>query len=338
MPTSSAKPPPLALTCGEPAGIGPEITAAAWLQARKIDLPPFFLISTLDTLRGRGVIAPVQEIAAPEEAADVFEAAVPVLKISEPLAVEPGRPTAGTAELVVRSIETAASLVREGKASGVVTNPMQKAVLAEAGFAFPGHTEFLAHLTSGRDEHLHPVMMLANDKLRAVPLTIHIPLSEVPGAVTADLLKRTCGVIDTDMRTRFGIRRPHIAVAGLNPHAGEGGLIGTEDRDILAPAIRELAAGGLNITGPYPADAMFRDTARDDFDVAVCMYHDQALLPVKTLGFHDSVNVTLGLPIIRTSPDHGTALDLAGTDQAKPDSLIAALKMAARMAAHERGS
>lgn len=327
---------PLALTCGEPAGIGPEITAAAWLQARKLDLPAFFLLSGLDVFEGRGVSAPVQEISSPDEANSVFETAVPVLRIAEPADAVPGNPTAATAGLVIKSIDTAVELVLDNRASGVVTNPIQKAVLAEAGFAFPGHTEFLAHLTSRPGERLHPVMMLANDKLRAVPLTIHIPLSAVPDAVNAELLQDTCRVLDADLRTRFGIVRPHIAVAGLNPHAGEGGLIGTEDRDVLEPAIAGLAAEGLNITGPYPADAMFRDTARSDFDVAVCMYHDQALLPVKTLGFHDSVNVTLGLPIIRTSPDHGTALDLAGTDQAKPDSLIAALKMAAEMAAHEQ--
>ncbi len=337
MATSSAEALPLALTCGEPAGIGPEISAAAWLRAQELDLPPFFLIAAPDVLDNRGVTAPVQEIASPAEAHAVFQHALPLLGISTRIPVTPGKPSTHTAGLVISSIETAVKLVLAGEAAGVVTNPIQKAVLTNAGFAFPGHTEFLAHLTSGGCEPLHPVMMLANDKLRAVPLTIHIPLSAVPGAVTADLLKRTCRVLDVDLKARFGIAKPHIAVAGLNPHAGEDGLIGTEDRDVLVPAIEDLAKAGLSVTGPYPADAMFRDTSRDDFDVAVCMYHDQALLPVKTLGFHDSVNVTLGLPIIRTSPDHGTALDLAGTDQAKPDSLIAALKMAAQMAAHERG-
>lgn len=330
--------PPLALTCGEPAGIGPEITAAAWLKAREASLPAFFLLAAPGFLNGRGVAAPVREIASPEEASGVFGDAIPLLPIAGAQQARPGHPSAGTAELVVRSIETAVQLVLEGKASGVVTNPIQKSVLTKAGFAFPGHTEFLAYLCSEDVEPPHPVMMLANEKLRAVPLTIHIPLSAVPGAVTADLLKRACRVVDADLRARFGVDQPHIAVAGLNPHAGEDGLIGTEDRDVLAPAIGELAEEGLNVSGPYPADAMFRDTARDGFDVAICMYHDQALLPVKTLGFHDSVNVTLGLPIVRTSPDHGTALDLAGTDQAKPDSLIAALKMAAEMAAHEHGA
>ena len=338
MPSPSASALPLALTCGEPAGIGPEITAAAWRLAKEQPVPPFALLSYVDIFEGRGVSAPVQEISSLSEVPEVFADAVPVLRISDGLAVEPGNPSADTAGVVIKSIETAVDLVRKKEAAAVVTNPIQKAVLSQAGFAFPGHTEFLAHLTAHPGEELHPVMMLANDKLRAVPLTVHIPLSEVPGAVTGSLLVKTCKILDADLRLRFGIEHPHIAVAGLNPHAGEGGLIGTEDRDVLQPAIAQLVSEGLNVTGPYPADAMFRDTARTDFDVAVCMYHDQALLPVKTLGFHDSVNVTLGLPIIRTSPDHGTALDLAGTDQSKPDSLIAALRMATQMAGHEHGA
>ncbi|MCP5084435.1 MAG: 4-hydroxythreonine-4-phosphate dehydrogenase PdxA [Alphaproteobacteria bacterium] len=322
---------PLVLTCGEPAGIGPEITASAWSRSKGETLPPFFLIADPAILHGRTGDVPVHEITSPEECLRTFGSALPVLPIEADGAVVPGKPSISTASMVISSIEKAVGFTTDGRAAAVVTNPIQKAILTEAGFKHPGHTEFLAHLAAPHGTPPRPVMMLANETLRAVPVTIHIPLAQVPSAVTGDLIIETCHVVHNDLQKRFHISQPRLAVSGLNPHAGEDGHLGTEDRDVIAPAVRHLAAQGMDVTGPYPADAMFRDTARDGFDVAICMYHDQALLPVKTLGFHTSVNVTLGLPFVRTSPDHGTALDLAGTDGARPDSLIAAIRMAAEM-------
>ncbi len=322
---------PLALTSGEPAGIGPEITAAAFKRSRSEAMPPFFLICDPELFRARAPDVPVRKITSADHCAEAFKTALPILPIAAGGPVEPGQPTTATAQMVLSSIETAVSMALSGQVGAVVTNPIQKAILADAGFKYPGHTEFLAHLASPGKPPARPVMMLANETLRAVPVTIHIPLAAVPTAITTDLIIETCEIVHADLKQRFHIAEPHLAVSGLNPHAGEDGHLGTEDRDIIAPAVERLAAQGLNVTGPYPADAMFRDTARDGFDVAICMYHDQALLPVKTLGFHTSVNVTLGLPFVRTSPDHGTALDLAGTDGARPDSLIAAINMAAKM-------
>ncbi len=324
---------PLALTCGEPAGIGPEITAAAWVRAQHEALPPFFLITDPAIMRARTPDVPLCEISSPDECLQNFGSALPVLPIAAGGAVEPGTPSLETAGMVIASIEKAVGFTLDGSAGGVVTNPIQKAVLTDSGFKHPGHTEFLAHLSAKGGTPPRPVMMLANETLRAVPVTIHIPLAQVPAAVTTDLIIDTCRIVHSDLQKRFHISKPRLAVSGLNPHAGEDGHLGTEDRDVIVPAVDQLAAEGMDVTGPYPADAMFRDTARDGFDVAICMYHDQALLPVKTLGFHTSVNVTLGLPLVRTSPDHGTALDLAGTDGARPDSLMAAIRMASEMSA-----
>lgn len=325
---------PLALTCGELSGIGPEITNAAWQSSRELDIPPFFLIGNSSIAKARGLKIPVADIEDPAEAAAVFPKALPVLASGHVQDVVAGQPSPENVPLVVSSITQAVEFVLEGRASALVTNPIQKATMAAAGFDFPGHTEFLAHLAGQCGAELKPVMMLANDFLRAIPVTIHIPLADVPGALSSELIVETCRIAYADLRAHFGISDPRLAVSGLNPHAGEGGLLGMEDIEIIEPALAALKEEGIRATGPYPADAMFRDTARDGFDVAICMYHDQALLPVKTLGFHDSVNVTLGLPVIRTSPDHGTALDLAGTDEAKPDSLIAAIRMASEMAVH----
>ncbi len=324
---------PLALTCGEPAGIGPEITAAAWARAQSEALPPFFLITDPAIMRSRTPDVPVCEITSPGECLENFGSALPVLPIEAGGAVEAGLPSLKTATMVIESIEKAVRFTLEGTAGGVVTNPIQKAILTDFGFKHPGHTEFLAHLAAQGGTPPRPVMMLANETLRAVPVTIHIPLAQVPNAVTTELIMDTCRIVHHDLQRRFHIAKPRLAVSGLNPHAGEDGHLGTEDRDVIVPAVNQLAAEGMDVAGPYPADAMFRDTARDGFDVAICMYHDQALLPVKTLGFHTSVNVTLGLPLVRTSPDHGTALDLAGTDGARPDSLMAAIRMASQMSA-----
>ncbi|HET7413095.1 MAG TPA: 4-hydroxythreonine-4-phosphate dehydrogenase PdxA, partial [Pararhizobium sp.] len=265
---------------------------------------------------------------------------LPVLPVSAGIDVTAGKPDPATAGATIAAIERAVALTLEGAAAAVVTNPIAKAVLYESGFAFPGHTEFLAHLAAKAVGHpVMPVMMLAGPKLRAVPVTIHIPLSQVVPALTADLVVSTGRIVAHDLANRFGIARPRLAVAGLNPHAGEGGVLGTEDDAIVRLSVERLRAEGIEATGPLPADTMFHEEARARYDAAICMYHDQALIPAKALGFDDSVNATLGLPFIRTSPDHGTAFALAGTGAARPASLIAALKMAAELAAHqERGS
>jgi 4-hydroxythreonine-4-phosphate dehydrogenase len=243
-----------------------------------------------------------------------------------------GEPHAATAKGTIASIEKAVSLVISGEALAVVTNPIAKAVLYEAGFRFPGHTEFLAELAArATGRPVTPVMMLSGPKLRAIPVTIHIPVRDVPAALTGELIMETCRIAHADLKQRFGIEAPRLAVAGLNPHAGEGGAIGTEDEDIIRPAIERLRDEGIDAIGPLPADTMFHDEARARYDVAICMYHDQALIPAKALGFDDSVNVTLGLPFVRTSPDHGTAFGIAGKGLAREHSLVAALKLAAQL-------
>ncbi|UWU15285.1 4-hydroxythreonine-4-phosphate dehydrogenase PdxA [Rhizobium sullae] len=326
---------PLALTQGDPAGIGPDITLMAWLRRRELGLPPFFLIGDPDVLAVRArqldlsvAIAEASAATAP----DVFADALPVLPIPAGVEVAAGEPHVATAPATIAAIETAVSLVVKGEAAGVVTNPIAKAVLYEAGFKFPGHTEFLADLaTRATGKPVRPVMMLAGPKLRAIPVTIHIPIKDVPQALSGELIVETCRIAHADLRKRFGIERPRLAVAGLNPHAGESGTMGREDEDIIHPAIQLLRSEGIDAIGPLPADTMFHDEARARYDVAVCMYHDQALIPVKALGFDDSVNVTLGLPFVRTSPDHGTAFGIAGKGLAREQSLIAALKLAAHL-------
>jgi 4-hydroxythreonine-4-phosphate dehydrogenase len=240
----------------------------------------------------------------------------------------PGQPDAGNAPAVIQAIETAVSLCVRGDAAALVTAPIHKAVLNAAGFGFPGHTEFLAHLTGAR----RAVMMLAGSKLRVVPLTIHMPIAQVPKAITKQAVFETGEIILTALRRDFGILNPRLAVAGLNPHAGEDGMLGGEDMSIVAPAVAALKARGFHVRGPLSADTLFHEEARKTYDAALCMYHDQALIPIKTLNFWDGVNVTLGLPIVRTSPDHGTALDIAGQAKADPRSMIAAIRMAADMA------
>ena len=247
-------------------------------------------------------------------------------------AVTPGRPAAETAAQVTGWIDEAVRLVLDGKASGLVTGPIQKETLYQAGFSFQGHTDYLAHLAREAGHEAEPVMMLSAGDFRTVPLTVHVPLSQVPQLVTGTAIIAQGRIIARDLKRLFGIDRPRIAVAGLNPHAGEGGSIGLEDRNVIGPAIAALAGEGMNIFGPLPADTMFHEEARATYDLALCMYHDQALIPVKTLGFHIGVNTTLGLPFIRTSPDHGTALALAGTGKANPASFMAALRQAGTMA------
>ncbi|MCV9943450.1 MULTISPECIES: 4-hydroxythreonine-4-phosphate dehydrogenase PdxA [unclassified Rhizobium] len=327
---------PLALSQGDPAGIGPDITLMAWLRRRELGLPPFFLIGDPDVLalraRQLNLAVSIRETDEAGRAAGMFADALPVMTIPAGIEVVAGEPHAATAKGTIASIEKAVSLVIDGEALAVVTNPIAKAVLYEAGFRFPGHTEFLADLAArATGRPAIPVMMLSGPKLRAIPVTIHIPVRDVPQALTGDLITETCRIAHEDLRQRFGIEAPRLAVAGLNPHAGEGGAIGTEDEDVIRPAIERLRDEGIDAIGPLPADTMFHDEARARYDVAVCMYHDQALIPAKALGFDDSVNVTLGLPFVRTSPDHGTAFGIAGKGLAREHSLVAALKLAAQL-------
>ena len=317
---------PLAVSCGEPAGIGPEIAARAWDALR--DRLPFVWIGDPDHLPAG---TPVAEILDPAEAPAVAGTALPVLSLPFPAPAVPGRLDPANAAGVIAAIERGVGLARAGQVAGLVTAPIHKKALMDgAGFAFPGHTEFLAALAGVE----RVVMMLASDMLRVVPVTIHIPLSDVPRALTPALLDETIRITARDLGRWFGLAAPRIAVAGLNPHAGEGGAMGREEIEVIAPVLDRLRGEGFDIAGPLSADTLFHAAARARYDVAVCMYHDQALIPIKTLAFDEGVNVTLGLPFIRTSPDHGTALDIAGTAVARPDSMIAALRLAERMARH----
>jgi 4-hydroxythreonine-4-phosphate dehydrogenase len=332
-----ARLPPLAVTQGDPAGIGPELAIKAWLARREAELPPFFILADPENLRvvaaRFGLACPIVE-ASPEEAGSAFPEALPIVPLPMRVSAEPGRPDPATAPATLAAIEEAVALTRAGRASAVVTNPIAKHVLYAAGFAHPGHTEYLAALAA--DPGAPPrraVMLLWSEALAIVPVTIHIPLRDVPATLTADLIVDTARIVAADYASRFGIARPRLALAGLNPHAGEAGTIGTEDRDIVAPAVARLRAEGLDVSGPWPADTMFHARARGGYDVALGMYHDQALIPIKTLAFDDGVNCTLGLPFIRTSPDHGTAFDIAAQGVARPDSLISAIRLAGRLAA-----
>ncbi|MFC4724622.1 4-hydroxythreonine-4-phosphate dehydrogenase PdxA [Glycocaulis abyssi] len=319
---------PLVLTLGDPEGIGPEIALKAW-AALKPDGPVFAVTGGLDILSRTArllKLAPPAAIAACADAHHAFAASLPVL---------PDRP--GSPALA--SIEDAVSRIRAGDAAGLVTNPVSKAALYAEGFAFPGHTEFLAHLT--HDMALAgergPVMMLAAPQLKTVLVTIHQALRDAIASLTPEKIVHTARVTHQALRRDFAIASPRLALAGLNPHAGEGGSMGCEEIDVLAPALAQLRSEGIDISGPLPPDTMFHAEARERYDAAVCLYHDQGLIPVKTLDFHGGVNVTLGLPIVRTSPDHGTAKDIAGRGIARPDSLIAAIRLADTIAANRRG-
>ena len=332
---------PLALTMGDPAGIGPDISLSAWLGRRDRATAPFLFIGDPAVLAARasmlGYTVPIRETDC-AGAPSLFDTALPVLPLTCPAPVNAGDPDTANASAVIGAIDTAVRLVSAGQASAVVTNPIAKAVLYDAGFRFPGHTEYLADLAEkATGDPVLPVMMLAGPKLRAVPVTIHIPLKDVPEQLTPDLIYRTCAITAADLRNRFGLQQPRLAIAGLNPHAGENGALGLEDDAVIRPVVDRLRAEGIDAVGPLPADTMFHDRARATYDVAICMYHDQALIPAKALGFDDSVNVTLGLPFIRTSPDHGTAFSLAGKGIARDDSLRAALDLAASLAANMPG-
>ena len=321
----------VAVTMGEPGGIGGEILVKAWMRLRNEETP-FFAIDDPDRLRKIAECpGTIREIGAPEQAQQVFDTTLPVLAETLAAPAPPGQRSPANAAVVIRSIQRAVSLALKGRVGAVVTNPIDKLVLQEgAGFRHAGHTEFLGELAGHAGA---PVMMLATDALRAIPVTCHIPLSEVASRIRKENIVRIGRIASEALRKDFGIHSPRLAVSGLNPHAGEGGMLGVEDASVIRPAVQALRNLGLKVGGPYPADSMFREEFRETFDVAICMYHDQALIPVKALGFARTVNVTLGLPFIRTSPGHGVAYDLAGRDRASPESLIAAVRLASRLAA-----
>jgi 4-hydroxythreonine-4-phosphate dehydrogenase len=327
---------PLALTSGEPAGIGPDIAIAAWLRRNELELPPFYLRGDRDFLAERAKILGLKvELAdsSPEDSLAAFSSALPVVATKQPATARPGQPDATSASAALASIRQAVSDVMAGRAGAVVTNPITKSVLYRAGFLHPGHTEFLAELAANGGRAPQPVMMLWSPALAVVPVTIHVSLHEALAQLSSDLIVRTARIVVADLKARFGLSSPRLAISGLNPHAGEDGSLGTEDIEIVAPAVEILRGEGIDARGPLPADTMFHAAARQSYDCAICMYLDQALIPIKTIAFEDAVNVTLGLPFIRTSPDHGTAFDIAGTGKANPSSLAAALRLAARMAA-----
>jgi 4-hydroxythreonine-4-phosphate dehydrogenase len=324
---------PIALTMGEPAGVGAEIALKAWMRRAEFSLPPFFLLDDprrllrlAENLNWRVDLA---EIDAAGDASDAFDQYLPVLPRPLPGSVLPGTPDPTNAAAVLAAIEDAAGLVQDGEAAALVTNPINKAVLYEAGFNHPGHTEYLAEL-AGPD--IKPVMMLACPGLRVVPVTIHMPLREVAERLNQGEIERVSRITNRALTSDFGVKEPQIVVAGLNPHAGEGGAMGREEAEIIKPAVEVLKSEGIHALGPVPADTLFHERMRQTYDAAICMYHDQALVPIKTIDFHNGVNITLGLPFVRTSPDHGTALEIAGTGVADERSLVAAIRAAAAIA------
>lgn len=324
---------PLALSMGEPAGIGPDLILAAWSLKGAVDVPPFVAIADPEVLTQRarklGVAVPLAVVDRAAFADADFGHALPVLPVKAADPAVCGTPAPLNANAVTRAIALGVELCRSGEAAAIVTAPIHKAALAAGGFRHPGHTEYLGELAGpGRT----PIMMLAGTGLRVVPLTVHCALKDVPERLKAAPLAETARAVLRALARDFGIAKPRLAVSGLNPHAGEDGLMGTEEETLIAPAIAELRAEGFDVVGPLPADTMFHAEARETYDAALCMYHDQALIPLKTLDFHGGVNITLNLPFVRTSPDHGTALALAGTGKARPDSLIAALRAAQTMA------
>jgi 4-hydroxythreonine-4-phosphate dehydrogenase len=332
------KPILLAVTRGDPSGIGPELALKAWEATHADPDAPAFLVAAepehLAALAQRlRLKVPIESINAAAEAPALFRCALPVLASQHAVAGKPGAPDANDATGTIASIETCVRLLQTGEASAVVTNPIAKEVLYRAGFRHPGHTEFLGELAERLfGQQGHATMLLWSPELAVVPTTIHVPLRAVPALLTRALLVQTGLIVAHDFTERFGISQPRLAFAGLNPHAGEGGAMGREEIEIIIPALAELAAAGVKVTGPHPADTLFHAAARKNYDVAIAMYHDQALIPIKTLAFAHAVNVTLGLPFIRTSPDHGTAFDIAGQGIADPTSLIAALNLASRLA------
>lgn len=326
---------PIAVTMGEPAGVGVEIVLKSWLKYELQNLPHFFLIADPRHARAMAATLPdapnIVEIDEPEQTHSAIERGLPVMPLALSAPVEPGRPDPENARHVIEAIDRAVAYAKLGAVSAVVTAPIQKSSLYAVGFGFPGHTEYLAHLCGGNVE---PVMLLASPGIRAVPVTIHLSLRDALAQLDEDLIVRQSEITARALRDDFGLPDPHLAIAGLNPHAGEGGEMGREDIEIVARAVRRLSDNGHNVSGPHPPDSMFHAKMRETYDAAICMYHDQALIPVKALGFDIGINVTLGLPIVRTSPDHGTALALAGTGRANPASMISAIGTADIIAKH----
>jgi 4-hydroxythreonine-4-phosphate dehydrogenase len=326
---------PLALTLGEPAGIGPDLTIQLWRRRAELRLPAFYIIADPEFIKRRAHLLGWDidvRVVAPAQASETFAHALPITSLDIPTTAAPGEPDASSALAAITSIRRAVADVLAGKTAAIVTNPVAKNVLYRSGFAEPGHTEFLAKLVEeATGKPIKPVMMLWSPELAVVPVTIHLPFKDVATQLTSELVMETGRIVAQDLTARFGISRPRIVVAGLNPHAGEQGMLGGEDGAIVVPAVKRLQAEGIDAVGPLPADTLFHERARASYDVALCMYHDQALIPIKTLAFDHAVNVTLGLPFVRTSPDHGTAFDIAGKGTADPSSLAAALTLAARL-------
>ena len=328
---------PLLVTVGEPSGVGPDVTLQAFFDRERLDLPRFVLLADPAMIAGRaarlGLEVPIRTLTTLAEAGDVAPTELAVLPLVNRHGDTPGQLDPSNAAGTIEAIDRATRLVLAGEADALVTNPIDKKALYDAGFAHPGHTEYLAELCGTlTGQPLQTVMHMTGPELSCVPVTIHIPLAEVPAALSTDLIVSTARIVLADLQARFGLDAPRLAVSGLNPHAGERGAIGSEDESVIRPAVSMLQAEGFDVVGPLPGDTMFHPEARRRYDVALCMYHDQALIPAKTLAFDETVNVTIGLPIIRTSPDHGTAGDIAGTGTARPNSFVAALRLASRMA------
>jgi 4-hydroxythreonine-4-phosphate dehydrogenase len=329
---------PLAISLGDPAGVGPELVCEAWARRESERLPSFFACGGADLLAAaaarRGLDVPVRRVRTPTQGAQAFAEALPVYgDLDGPY--RPGQPDQDGARLALASLDQASRLAVGGEASGVVTGPIAKSLLAEVGFEVPGQTEFVAAACGVAAECA--VMMLAGPSLRTVPLTVHVALAQVPGLLTSELIVRRASIVAAGLERDFGLSRPRLAICALNPHAGENGRMGSEEQAIIEPAIKTLRAQGLDVTGPHPADSLFAPRARETYDVAIAMYHDQALVPLKALDFDNGVNVTLGLPIVRTSPDHGTAFAIAGKGVADPGATIAAIRMAGEAAARRAG-
>ncbi|MDD3798057.1 MAG: 4-hydroxythreonine-4-phosphate dehydrogenase PdxA [Novosphingobium sp.] len=324
----------LAVSLGDPAGVGPELICEAWARRKAEALPPFFAVGGAGLLaqaaEARGLSVPIRPVSDPAAAAEAFADALPVLA-GEDAPYRPGEPSREGAALALASLTRATALAVGGAAAGIVTGPIAKARLAEVGFHHPGQTEFVAAACGVAAQDA--VMLLAGPQLRTVPLTVHCALADVPGLISVDLIRSRARITAQGLRRDFGIADPRVAVCALNPHAGEEGRFGDEEALVIAPAIAALREEGIDATGPHPADSLFAPHARDTFDVALCMYHDQALIPLKALDFDNGVNMTLGLPVVRTSPDHGTAFAIAGKRQANPGAMIAAIRMAGEAAA-----
>jgi 4-hydroxythreonine-4-phosphate dehydrogenase len=332
---------PIALSMGDPAGIGPDIALKSWARRVEGGLPAFCFLGDPSVLADRArllrINAPIAPVSAFAEARETFRHALPVLPVALPSPARPGHPDGANCSAILSAIELGARLVLAGEAAALVTNPISKAVLASEGFPHPGHTEFLGAIARAHGLSARPVMMLASPALRVVPVTIHEPLARVPGLLTKELIVETAEITARGLADYLGLHNPCLAVTGLNPHAGENGVLGREEIEIISPAIEILRARGLTVTGPHAADALFHERARGGYDAVIAMYHDQALIPLKTLCFDEGVNVTLGLPFVRTSPDHGSAFDIAGSGLARAESLMCALRLARTMALAQVG-